>query len=289
MPISDEQRAARRKYIGSSDVAAILGKDPWRTAADVYISKVEELEDRPNEAMVAGTKLERTVVEWAADKLGAVLIPDQFRVSPKNELMSANHDALVKDKPWGVEAKTACVLHFAREIADQWGEPGSDEVPSHVLLQCQAQMFVSDLELVWVPVLIGGRGFQMYCVDRSEKLVEVIVNESTRFWEQHVAARIPPVGYAPSIDVVKAVRRQPKKVVPIRLELVDAWQEAKRKEKEAAEACERSLAILLAELGDAEAGECDDGVLTYMEQTRKSFVAKETTFRVPRFKAKSNG
>ena len=40
MSITPEQREARRKYIGSSDSASIMGACPWSDAYDVYVSKV---------------------------------------------------------------------------------------------------------------------------------------------------------------------------------------------------------------------------------------------------------
>lgn len=43
MPITQKQREFRRSHIGSSDIAAILGKDPYKTAYDVWLDKTGQL------------------------------------------------------------------------------------------------------------------------------------------------------------------------------------------------------------------------------------------------------
>ena len=45
MPITEKQRLARMKKLGSSDAPAILGVSPWKTATDVYWEKEVEQKD----------------------------------------------------------------------------------------------------------------------------------------------------------------------------------------------------------------------------------------------------
>ena len=68
MPITEQQRIERRASIGSSDVAAILGVDTFRNAADVYWSKVQVLDTPGNPAMDAGTRFEPTIMDWLAER-----------------------------------------------------------------------------------------------------------------------------------------------------------------------------------------------------------------------------
>ena len=78
-----------------------------------------------------------------------------------------------------------------------------------------------------------------------------------------------PSGYAEGQET----KAEPEKTKP---EAADKAEKAEKVEKAA-------LANLLAVLGDAEIGECDIGNFTYREQSRKGYVVKPTTFRVPRF------
>ncbi len=52
MPITNRQRKLRQDHIGSSDMAAILGVDPWRTAYDVWLEKTGSR----SEPVVKGTE-----------------------------------------------------------------------------------------------------------------------------------------------------------------------------------------------------------------------------------------
>jgi len=39
MALTTEQREIRRRYLGSSDIAAIFGMSPWKSAYDVWLEK----------------------------------------------------------------------------------------------------------------------------------------------------------------------------------------------------------------------------------------------------------
>lgn len=259
--LTSEQKQQRRKYIGSSDIAAICGKDPWRSAMDVYLSKTQELDDKPSEAMQTGTRLEGVVLDWAQEKIGLPLLRDQFRTAG---IFCANHDALVRGKLEGVEAKTARII--SQWAGDEWGEEG-DDVPDHVLIQCQEQMHVSSLELVWVPVLIGGRGWCMFRVERSQPLIDTIVQRGEKFWREHVELGIPPADSAPSLEIARSIRRTPGKVIQMPVEPVQRWLAAKDAMKVVEEERENAEALLLTYMGDAEAGDTALGRVTFMEQS----------------------
>lgn len=275
--ITGEQRLARRNYIGSSDAAAILGLDPFKNVADVYWMKVGQAESPMNPAMKAGSKLESVVLDYAENELGKELLRDVFNAS---DIFCANHDAIVARADEGVEAKTSGIT--GPGFNDQWGEPGTDEVPEHVVVQCQHQMFVANLQLVWVPVLIGGRGFQMYRVDRNDELIGIMQEKLRRFWEDHVLAKVPPEGVLANIDVIRRVKRVPNKVAHIPGDVVDRWLNCKQAAKEAGDEKERAEALLLTYLGDAEAGDSTAGRVTFYSQKRAAYEVKESSFRVLR-------
>lgn len=67
--------------------------------------------------------------------------------------------------------------------------------------------------------------------------------------------------------------------------LLDQWEDAKAKAKEANEAVDAAKARLIASLGAAESGRLADGrLVTYLQQTRKQFTTPANTFRVLRTK-----
>lgn len=267
MPITELQRELRSKHIGSSDAPAIIGVDPYRNAYDVWLEKTGRLEpsDDSSEAADIGNMIESSLLDWAASEIGARIIKNQRRV---NGLLAANHDALVRGHPWGLEAKTTGILtpHMAR---DEWGDAGTDQVPDRVLVQCHHQMIVSDLELVYVPALIGGRGRVLFEIKRSAELYDAMRERLAAWWRDHVEADVPPAGISPSLDTLKRARREPNKVVDVPADLFLRWTEARIMANAAKEQEEDAKAAVLAAMGDAEEGRCELGAVTYFEQERR--------------------
>jgi putative phage-type endonuclease len=284
--ITEAQRLERRKYLGSSDAPAILGVNPWKNAADVYWDKIQppsENESNPtSEAAIIGNLCEGAVLDWFTMETGKKILKNQQRVHD-NKIMAANFDALVIDENEGVEAKTTGIINpFDRE---EWGEPGTDAVPERVIVQCQHQMAVlPKLEIVWVPVLLGGVGFRLYQVERNNELIKSLEEIEVNFWNSYVSARVAPDDYLPAIDTIKSISRIPSKTVSLENFIVEDWLKAKEAKSIAEKAEEEAKRVLLAALGDAEAGECSMGTLTYFEQKRKSYVVQASTYRVARFK-----
>lgn len=280
--ITEKQREERKRYIGSSDSPAILGVDPYRNAADVYYSKVGGAESPENEAMTLGSYLEPAVLDRFEKEFGLKLRRDEMRVAADG-ILCANHDALVIDRPEGVEAKTTGLVSGRPNEA--YGEPGTDEVPESVIVQAHHQMIVSQLELVWVPVLIAGRGYQVYRVDRDNDLCQAIERRCVQFWREHVEPRVPPPDSIPSVEIIRRIRREPGKVTQIPSSVVEAWQAAKESVRAAMDEKDKAEAVLLTMLGDAEAGDCSLGRVTFTEQTRKSYMVDAAKYRVLRLKA----
>jgi putative phage-type endonuclease len=146
--VRDREREAwhalRRTMVTASDFAALLGEDPYRDALTVYAEKVM---DKPPEALdIAdprfwGTKLEQTVLATAAEfygwdyRAGGCLLR-----SRRYPFIGATLDAEVDrhdGRGWlAFECKNT-------EIHRNWDEE-TQECPRHVLVQCQAQLLVTE-------------------------------------------------------------------------------------------------------------------------------------------------
>jgi putative phage-type endonuclease len=268
--LTPAEKERRKHHLGSSDVAVLLGISPWKTAYDLWLDKTGKLNDaefEENESMALGHALEGPLLRWAAREQGIKLIRNQFRVH-SGGILSATHDGLARDNlPIGFEAKTAGVLRgFASR--EQWGEANTDQIPDYYMIQCQEQMLVSNLEMVWVPALLGGRGRVMYCVTPNKDLMDIILERATEFWERHVKADIPPDGW-PTLDVARVIRRTEGKRVSIASDKVKEWRELDRQAKELQDKADAAKAAVLALMGDAEEGECELGVVKAAKGKRK--------------------
>lgn len=290
VPITEQQRLERRKNIGSSDAAAILDMDPYRSGYDVWAEKTGRVsgERGTSEAAEIGNMLEEPLLHWCANELGVEILINQHRVCPDAPVLAANHDALVVGQPWGLEAKTSGLVNpfHARE---NWGDGGTDEVPDHILVQCHFQMIVSGLEKVYVPALLGTRGRVLYCVEADKALHGKIKAQLLDWWAEHVVKDIAPTNCTPSLETAKAIKREPKSVTTIPLDVVEAWRAAAEALKDAKAMEEGTRQALLAALGDAEMGTSPAGDVTYYQQTRKSFTVAEATFPVLRYKPLKGG
>lgn len=289
--ITAEQRKQRRKFLGSSDLPVIMNLSPYkRTPADIFWSKVADVPDEATESMGTGNWLERPMVQWAAAELGVqvTIDPDDlFRVAEHGEgadLFMANHDALVIGKPEGIEAK------FANgEMAQAYGEPGSDQVAYHVTVQCQAQCYVSDLERVYVPLAVPsyyGVERRLYCVPRDDELIRLIVDFGRRWWFEHIEQKTPPDGQTfPPLYVLKALERKAGAQIRLPDEAVQ-WSDERISLKEQIKALEAGVenidAKLIHALGNAEIGLLADGrKVTYNQYESRRMDSKRLALERP--------
>lgn len=280
--ITPEQRAARRNHVGSSDIAAIAGCDPFKSRLAVFLEKVYDVEDLPQKgALARGNRYERALLDFAQQELGVELRRDVHVQHPSLSIVAVNMDALVVGRREGVEAKTT-------NLSDEYGDPGTDIVPDRVLCQTHLQMDAADLELVWVPVLLARFGRleeSMYRVDRNEDLITSLRGLAEEFWETYVLPKIPPpTDGPPALEVIKRIRRASGTTVAIDPALVLDWRTKNAARIRAKKEEDAAQAAVLAALGDAEIGDYGDPelVLTYYQQTRAAYSVAESKYRVSR-------
>ena len=178
---------ARRKGIGGSDAGAILGVNKYKTPLDVYLDKTGQSPDvEDNDAMYWGRALEDIVAYEYAKRTGKkIRRNNSILVHPEHKFMLANLDREIVGEPGILEIKTA-----AR--ADDWGESGSDEVPESYLAQVMHYMAVTGAQFADIAVLIAGRKFQTYTIQRDEQLIEHMIDVERDFWENNVYRLVPP-------------------------------------------------------------------------------------------------
>jgi len=277
MTLSPEDRERRRHSLGASDTAAILGlHSPWRTGADVQLEKLyptAELAD--SGAIRVGNVVERGLCEWAAEqaKLEIVLSPPGIY----SDLMPvhANLDAL---------APGECVIE-AKSTGqhDEWGEPGTDEVPDHVIVQVQQQMALAGVGYALVPCLFVGlrRDVQLYRVERDDELIADLLERAREWWGRHVVERQPVPGALPDLSLLKRIQRSPSSERVIDPMLVYGYIAAQKNASVAKKVQELAQAELLAALGDAEAGIDNEGnvLVSYLQRSRKEYTVPAGVYR----------
>ena len=181
--------------IGGSGAAAAVGLSPWSPPIVLYQRLVGELERDQGEtdAMLWGKLLEDVIRRRYAEVIGVtVQVPPRSIFHDEHDWRRATPDGLVVHPgsgrwQWGLEVKTADPFH-----ASEWGDPGTDQIPMAYVCQVAWYMHVTGLARWDVAVLIGGKDFRIYSLERDLDLESELVGAVDAFWNDHVIARVPP-------------------------------------------------------------------------------------------------
>lgn len=178
--------AYRKQGIGGSDAGAICGLNPYRTAIHVYQDKIaDEIEDIDNEAMRQGREFEDYVARRFAEATGKkVRKANAMFCDKKYPFMLADVDRMVVGENAGLECKTASPY-----MADKWAD---GNIPLSYQIQCHHYMSVCNTDAWYIAVLIYGREFKYYKIERDEQVIADLIQIEQDFWMNHVKAGALP-------------------------------------------------------------------------------------------------
>lgn len=183
----DAWLAERRKGLGGSDAATVLGLNPYNDPYSLWVDKTIGLPDEtPSSAMEWGNRLEAVVADWLSEHLDGMEFRRcgllRSRVWPE---LQVNPDRLTADG--GVaEIKTT----NWRQV-DLW-EDG--QVPDVAELQVQHTLAVTGRSHAHVAVLIDGRDPLYRRIERDDRLIADLVSVERAWWAKHVVGdTAPPV------------------------------------------------------------------------------------------------
>lgn len=179
----------RKNYLGGTDLAAICGLNPYRTALDVYLDKIsDDITEEISPAMRWGNLLEDAVSKAYSEDTGYnIAIEPNTIYHPSMKFLGANIDRWVGDKEYVLECKTA---GFTK--AKEWGDSGTDQIPESYLVQVAYYAAICDVPKVDIAVLIGGQDFRIYTYNKDKNLEEKLIKIGINFWHNHIEKRIPP-------------------------------------------------------------------------------------------------
>ena len=182
----------RTKFIGASEVPAVLGLSPFCTPLQLWAVKTGEVEPddlSDVEAVEWGTRLERIVSDKFAEKHDVKLIAKKTRyIHPEYSFISCELDNIISGTDELVEIKT--VNAFAWK---QW--ENLDELPNHVVLQVMTQLGLSRRSKGWVACLCGGQKYIEKEITFDQELYDTIISRCVEFWKM-VQDKTPPIAEA---------------------------------------------------------------------------------------------
>lgn len=264
------------RRITASKVAAILGLSPYDSPLSCWhkmkgnVPLEQETEDHRR-----GHYAEPAILAWWHDQhpeifAGSVTLQPQYE-SPELPWAAATPDAVAS----AGETDVLVEIKTARNL-DEWGEPGTDEVPAYYFVQAQFQMHLSGIRRCYMPV--WGSWFEMaeYVIDYDPEIAAGIIARCTEFWAS-LAADVPPPldDTVATIQTLKALHPAitPGEVVDLDLAVAVEFIDASNAFK-AAEARKRAAqSAVLAAMGAAQYGHLQDVRVARRQPARGDAIA----------------
>jgi putative phage-type endonuclease len=253
--------AERTKFIGGSDIAAILGISPWKTAADLWLDKTTPPRDDDGKnaaAKTRGQRLEPYMLDMIKAEYGIEAVTRNTRYrDPHVPYFAAEIDAETADEL--IELKT---VHPFK--VKEWGELDTDQLPLHYVAQVQWCLGVRNREVCRVFALIGD-DLRPYVVERDDETINALRSRASEFWTRYVEPKVrPPLDY--DERTVNTLRRQfpgtdgsAIQATPMHEHWRVIYEEAGRMAKKYEDVQTGAKAHLLAEMGAAARLVFDDG------------------------------
>jgi putative phage-type endonuclease len=186
MPFTAEQLAERRNFLGASECSAALGLSPFFSPVELFLAKIGN--GQPIEEtlpMLVGQALEPVVLTLAERDLGEpIILRQQVFVDESTPWRRCTIDGWLDSQSAIIEAKTS---------GDNrgWGD-GDDDIPAHYFYNAQHSLAcIPEAKRVIFPVLIGGRTFRVYRVERDAEAIELVKTGENLFMDR-VREGVPP-------------------------------------------------------------------------------------------------
>ncbi len=186
-----EQKEIRKKGLGATDCAVVMGLSRYKTPYELWLEKTNRKEEA---AILTDDRLhlrhahEETIArEYARRKDVKLRRVNQTIYHKRLPYMLCNLDRVIIGQKKIVECKSSSGF-----MRSHWGESGSDEAPIEYLLQVQHQMACTDYEDSDIAALIDIDDYRIFATPRNEKIIKKIEDACEKFWVDYVLADIPP-------------------------------------------------------------------------------------------------
>ena len=197
----EEWLSIRRKTIGGSDAAGIIGLSQWSTPYTVWADKTGRLPDKEDsEAMRQGRDLEQYVAErWMeatgkkVRRVNAILYHEAYPFA------HADIERAVVGENAILECKTTSTLDL--KVFK------SGEFPERYYTQCVHYLAVTGAQRIYLAVLVFGKGFYHYVLERDADEIKALMDAERNFFESYVKTDTPPGldGQEPTTDALTTV------------------------------------------------------------------------------------
>lgn len=257
--------------IGGSDIAAIVGMSPYKSAFDVYARIIHGEDPRDGVRLRLGNLAEPEIIKDYCERHSLdptklernVELADSKKPWRRGEL-----DALLRGNH-GIECK---LVGFRQ--ADRWGDDGSDYIPDEYLCQVAWYCMLADVPFMRIAAWFDGGGdYREFQYDRNGDLEAGLADAADKFWKDHVEAGVPPSVAGASSDAVRRVfpagNGKLREATPEEAQLVTEFAAAYEARRNAEEVEKDLKGKLQAAIGDNDGLHCELGRVTWKQVKQK--------------------
>ena len=172
----EEWLEERRKSIGGSDAAAVIGMSRFASPYTVWMDKTGRLPEKEDtEAMRIGRDLEEYVAKRFEEASGKKVRRCNYIIrNPAYPWAHADIDRRISGENAGLECKTTSTLDI-RQF-------NGVEFPERYYAQCVHYLAVTGLDRWYLAVIVFGRGFFTYTLERDEAEISALMEAEKLFW-----------------------------------------------------------------------------------------------------------
>lgn len=205
--LSKRQKELRRSAVGASEVACLAGLSKWASPIQIYEAKVSGVELESSYAMELGIEMEQPIARVWARQHGKVVRPVDTLRHPSARFAIATPDRAIFSVEAGGDYHSRQLLSRDQlataeallqvkssnwRMKSEWGEQGTDEIPTDYLCQAHWEGSVAGLSTVRFAVDFDKTQLFEYEVQVSAEAFERLYEVASRFMVDHVLARVPP-------------------------------------------------------------------------------------------------
>jgi len=279
MLINQDFSVDRSKYIGGSDIGAILGLSRFRSPLQVWMEKTgKDTSQADSLPLRFGSFAEEFVAKEYFRSTGFELLHDESAfIHPEHSMFCAHIDRLVMGD--GLDCPPTKILECktANPFSQgDWGIVGSDEVPLSYLCQVAWYQAITGIEQADLAVLFGNTDFRIYAIARDKGLEKMIIQKALFFWSEYVLKDIPPPAQSEADCHTLFSKSDPSRTVEAKAETLGL---TKRLEILNSEIDSREVEIshikqnIMSQLGEAE-------ILTYQGKVLATWRAPKPSFKL---------
>ena len=225
---------SREGGIGSSEVATVLGVNPYETPYQLWLRKTGQVksEEKENFLMKAGHYLEDAISHFCADEADLTIIKSsasEFVVVDKDKpFLRVSPDRYAWEK--GVMHSPANRVIIECKSTQKPVDP--DNISQYWFCQVAYQLGVTGLERSYLAWLIQGREFGYKVINFDPEFFAFVKEEVERFWIDCVIGGREPALISVADVIIKYPKHEEGKKLLASDSLVDTWNELKSANEE---------------------------------------------------------